>query len=447
MRDKGKELASRLRGDSAKSQAGELALRPLLHTGRSFYLLVGILLAAIVWFVVAYSVQLRTGLVVTGLRDWGMPLAGSPWGIYIGNFVWFVGIAHGGIAVSAAIRVLKLERYRSIGRMAELLTVITLLMAGLSIVIDLGRPDRIMYMVLYYGTRVWQSPLVWDFTVISIYLTLTITYLYLTMREDLATLQQRFPGRWKWLYKPLLVRYSPDEKPKVDQIAWWLAVTIVPMMVALSGGVIPWLFGLQGAQAGWFGAVQGPYFLTAALTSAIAGVIIIAALLRRAYGWQDQIKDEIFRHAGAVLAIFVTFYLWFILHEQLTIRFAGPIAEFRISEALLTGRFAPLFWAMIVVGFLIPMAYLFVQAVRPSAFRAGAVLLSAVLVIVALWVKRFLIVVPSLLYPRLPYLPGSYTPTWVEWSIVVGTIAFACFLYLLFIKLFPIMELRRSSDA
>lgn len=425
----------------------EIALRPLTGTSKTFYLVAAVLLALIGWFIYAYLVQVRTGLVVTGMRDMGMPLAGAPWGIYIGSFIWFVGIAHGGIAVSAAIRVLKLERYRNIGRIAELLTMVTIMMAGLSIIIDLGRPDRVLNLVLYYGSRLWQSPLVWDFTVIGFYLTLTTTYLYLTMREDLAGLRDRFPGRWKWLYQPLLVRYRPDEKPKVDQIAWWLAVTIVPMMVALSGGVIPWLFGLQGSQAGWFGAVQGPYFLAAALTSAVAGVIIVAAILRKAYRWRDQIKDDIFRHGGALLAIFVTFYIWFILHEHLTIRFAGPIAEFRISEALLSGRFAPIFWPMLLVGLLAPMVYLFVQAVRPKAFRMGAVLLAAVLVIVALWVKRFLIVVPSLLYPRLPYVVGSYTPTWVEWSVVVGTIALAVFLYLIFIKLFPILELRRSSDA
>ena len=154
-----------------------------------------------------------------------------------------------------------------------------------------------------------------------------------------------------------------------------------------------------------------------------------------------------YRHAGALLAILVSFYIWFIFQEQRTIRFAGPIPEFRVSEALLTGRFAPIFWTMLVGGLILPMVYLFVQAVRPRAYRGGAVFISAALIIVALWVKRFLIVVPSLLYPRLPYAVGTYSPTWVEWSVVAGTIALAIFLYLLFIKLFPIMELRRSSDA
>jgi molybdopterin-containing oxidoreductase family membrane subunit len=349
------------------SKHEEIALRPLVYTGKSFYLLAGILLAVVGLFAFAYWTQLRTGLVVTGLRDWGVPLSGSPWGAYIGNFVWFVGIAHGGIAVSAVVRILKMERYRSIARMAELLTIVTLLMAGLSIVIDLGRPDRIFNMILYYGERAAVSPLVWDFTVILLYFSLSVSYLYLTMREDLVSLRQRFPGRWRWLYRPLLVGYTPEEKPKVEQVAWWLAVILLVLMALLSGGVIPWLFGLQIAQAGWFGAVQGPYFLTAALASAIAGVIIIAAILRKAFGWKEQIKIEIFKGLGIVLAIFAGIYLWFILHEQLTMRYAGPVAEFRISEALLTGRFAPIYWTMLVVGFFIPMAYLLVQAARPKS--------------------------------------------------------------------------------
>ncbi len=424
-----------------RSQVEEPALRPLIHTSKTFYLIAAALAAIVVWFLFAYWVQLRTGLVVTGLRDWGMPLMGAPWGLYIGNFIWFVGIAHGGIAISATARLLKLEQLRPIARMAEVLTVITLLIAGLNIIIDMGRPDRIFNIITHYGSRVFESPLVWDFTVIMLYFILSTTYLYLTMREDLASLQQRFPRRWQWLYRPMLVGYTPEEKPKVEQIAWWLAICVLTLMVLLSGGVVPWLFGLMGSQAGWFGSGLGPYFLAAALTSAIAGVIIIAAILRRAYGWEQYIKPRVFRQLGILLAVFISFYLWFMLHEQLTMRFAGPTAELSISNALITGRFAPIFWTMVVVGFLIPLAYLFIQAASAKAFRLGGIVTASILIVIALWVKRILIVVPSLLYPRLPYPPGSYSPTWVEWSIVAGTLAVAGLLYMLFIKLFPVMEL------
>ncbi|MBI4331949.1 MAG: polysulfide reductase NrfD [Chloroflexi bacterium] len=422
----------------------EPVLRPLVQTGRGFYVAVAVLAAVVLWFGVAYLTQLRGGLAVTGLRDLGVPLSGAPWGLYIATFVWYVGLAHGGIAVSAAARLLKLERYHSIARIAEVLTIITLMMAGANIVIDLGRPDRVINMLLFYSGRVWQSPLVWDFTVILVYLTLCVTYLYLTMREDLASLRGRFP-RLGRLYAPLLVGYSPKEKPKVDQIAWWLALTIIFLMVLLSGGVIPWLFGLMGSRVGWYGAVQGPYFLTGALTSAAAGVIIVAAALRKTYGWQQEIKPEIFRHLGIALGILIGFYLWFILHEQMTMRYAGPEEELRISNALLAGRFAPVFWPMLIFGFLLPGAYLFIQGIRPKAFNIGLVVICSGLVVAALWVKRLLIILPSLFYPRLGYPEGSYSPTWVEWSVLAGTLAVACLMYMAFVKLFPMMEVKKKQ--
>lgn len=429
-----------------KAKEEDIALRPLVYTGWTFYLIGAIFLALVGWFIYAWWIQLTNGLVVTGLRDWGMPLEGSPWGAYIANFVWFVGIAHGGIAVSGVVRLLKLKNFRSIGRIAELLTIVTLIMAGASIVIDLGRPDRVFNMILYYSERIGQSPLVWDFTVVILYFALSASYLYLTMREDLAALKEEFPRRWRWLYRPMLIGYTPNEKPKVEQMAWWLAICLLALVAMLSGGVIPWLFGLQGSQAGYFGAVQGPYFLTGALASAIAGVIVVAAVLRRAYDWKEQIKPEVFRGLGFALAVFLTVYLWFVLHEHLTMRYAAPIAEFQISEALLTGRFAPAFWTILVIGFVMPAAYLFIQGFRTGAFRVWAIVLSAAVVVIAFWLKRLLIVIPSLLYPRLPYLPGNYSPTWIEWSIVVGTVASACLMYMAFIKLFPMMELRSNSN-
>lgn len=425
----------------------EPVLRPLSRTGKVFYLAAAALVAVSLWFVYAYFTQLRNGLAVTGLRDLGVPYAGAPWGLYISTFVWFVGLAHGGIAVSAGARLLKLERFHSIARIAEVLTVITLMMAGANVVIDMGRPDRVFNVLTFFGARVWESPLVWDFTVILTYLTLCVTYLYLTMRQDLAALRTRFPGRLAWLYAPLLVGYDPKEKPKIDQIAWWLALTIIALMVLLSGGVIPWLFGLMGSRVGWYGAGQGPYFLTGALASAIAGVILIAAALRKAYGWQKEIELVVFRQLGVVLGVLVGFYLWFILHEQMTMRFAGPEEELQISNALLTGRFAGIYWGMLIVGFFIPAAYLFVQTVRPNAFRIGLVATCAGLIVAALWVKRMLIIIPSLLYPRLAYAEGSYSPTWIEWSVLAGALATAGLLYLAFIKLFPMMDVTDEPKA
>ena len=131
----------------------------------------------------------------------------------------------------------------------------------------------------------------------------------------------------------------------------------------------------------------------------------------------------------------------FVLAEQLTMRYAAPLSELLISEKLFQGEFAPIFWPMLILGFLVPPVMLIVQAIRPKWFSVTRTVLAAAIIVIAFWIKRFLIVVPSLLRPLLPFPEGSYIPSWVEWSIIVGIFASAILLYMLFLKLFPIVEL------
>jgi len=177
---------------------------------------------------------LREGLVVTGLRD--IP-GGAPWGVYLVNFVFFIGIAHAGIAVAAAIRLLKLHDYIPIGRMAELLTVFGLMMAGLSIVFDLGRPDRVFNLIRYYPERLGSSPLIWDVTAVITYLVVSVTYLYLELREDIAKLAEK---RWTRFYWLLLPGYEPGERARIDSIIWiggdCCCGSHLPALIQLAGG-------------------------------------------------------------------------------------------------------------------------------------------------------------------------------------------------------------------
>ncbi|MBI2836099.1 MAG: polysulfide reductase NrfD [Chloroflexi bacterium] len=418
-----------------QQRLAEELLRPLFRTGPIFYLTVGILLIPVLWFLYVWFIQLTQGLGVTGLRT----PSGAAWGMYIVNFVFYVGIAHGGIAVAAAIRLLKLKGYEPIGRIGEVLTVVSISMAGLSISLDMGRPDRLFNIILYWPQRIGSSSLSWDVTVIILYFTMSALYLWLTMRHDLAECAERFPNR-AWLYRPFLIGYRPGEKAKIDRMTWWLSIAIVFLIVMLSGGVVPWIFGLLPSRPGWFGALAGPYFLTAAISSAIAGVIVVSSIVRRVFHWDAFIRPQIFRGLGIFLGIGTMFYLYMILAEQLTMRYAAPIGEFLISEMMLTGEFAPLFWPMLVFGFFLPALFLIVQAFNPKWFSVGRTTAIAVVILIAFWVKRFLIVVPSLLRPLLPFPEGSYQVTWVEWSVTAGVLAMAILMFIAFVKLFPMVE-------
>lgn len=420
--------------------ADSALLRPMLKTGRAFYLL-GLLFALLVgWFLYAWYIQLTEGLGVTSMRT---PV-GAAWGVYIAQFVFFVGLAHGGIAVAAAIRLLNLKSFSPVARMGEVITVISIMMAGLSIMIDMGRPDRIFNIVLFWPNRVGSSPLSWDVTVIIIYFTLSMSFLWLTMRKDLAGLVGRFP-KMGAIYKMLSIGYQAGEDEKVDKMAWWLSIAICFLIVFLSGGVVPWIFGLLSSRPGWFSALAGPYFLTAAISSAIAAVIVAAGVLRTSYNWQDHLKPQIFKGLGTFLGVVTLFYVYMVFAEQLTMQYSPPLSELLVSEILTAGAFAPLFWPMLVLGFVGPALTLLAQAIRPQWFSLTRTIFAAGAIVIAFWVKRFLIVIPSLLRPLLPFPEGSYSPSWVEWSIVAGILALAILFFMAFLKIFPIMELHEDE--
>ncbi|MEM2942300.1 MAG: hypothetical protein QXT81_02645, partial [Candidatus Bathyarchaeia archaeon] len=272
---------------------------------------------------------------------------------------------------------------------------------------------------------------------------LSATYLVMTMREDIAKLINKLPLLWKPLYKLVLLNYDENERKKVEQMAWWLALCLVILMALLSGGVIPWIFGLMPSQAGWFSAIQGPYFLTGALTSAVAAVIVVAGIAVKLLHLKDLIEEEVFKGLSKMLLILTVIYLWFILHEHMTVQYAGPPAEKAISDALLFGPLSILFLPVLIL-LIITSVYLAFQTLGNRFSLRTTVAFSAILLFV-LWVKRVLIVTPSLLYPRLTMYPvGSYTPTWVEYSIIIATVSFVAWGFIFFAKIFPIIEIRES---
>src|SRR6056297_572497 len=170
-------------------------LTPIRNTSKLWFVAFGAAAAVALVWLAAWGYQLQNGLIVTNLADWGSG-GGVPWGLYIGAFIWWVGIAHGGIILSAAVRLLGMDTYQPVARMAELLTIAALTCAGLYILIHVGRPDRLVTSVLpAWPWRVQWSPRAWDVTVITAYFVLTATYLLLTIRYDIHRLRDRLPDK------------------------------------------------------------------------------------------------------------------------------------------------------------------------------------------------------------------------------------------------------------
>ena len=416
-------------------------LRPLHHTRRSHFLLLALFGLGTLWMLIAWIIQLRGGLyATTALGDWGIS-AGVPWGLYIGTFVWWVGIAHGGIAISAAVRVFSIERFAPIARIAELLTIFALAMAAFNIVADLARPERILNTIVQWPFTVHHSPLAWDIAVVTLYFALSVTYLTLSLRDELAALRPRLPRHLQPVYSVILLGYSSGESEKVERMLWWLAVTILALVPLLSGGVVPWLFGLVGDQPGWFGAAAGPSMLVESLTSAIAFVIIVSAVFRYAYGWQDLIDEPIFRDLGKILALFTVATIWFVVHDILTGIYLAPAHIAEVTQTVLALEF---FW-IAMVSLVLAFAYLLAVILRPDYFSISGLVIASLVVAVAILNKKVMFVVEGLMHPTYPplrnlYPSGFYFPNFIEWSVALGTLFVVGLAFVMASKMIPMIE-------
>ncbi len=414
------------------------------RAGKGFYLTVAVLLALVGLGVFAYSRQFIEGDIVTGLRDIGT-MGGAAWGLYIVFVIFFVGVSFAGITVAALTRLFNLEHLRPISRMAELLTVIALPLAAAAVIADLGQPGRGLVYLFKYARP--MSAFFGTFTlVLSGYLFASLVYFYLDSRRDAALCAQR-PGRWQWLYRLWAAGYKDTEaeRKRHHRATWWLALAILPLLV-IAHSTLGLIFGIQVGRPGWFSALQAPGFVVMAGISGMGFLIIIAAILRSMSKLRERLPLQTFAWLGNFLWILLLVYIYFTVVELLTGTYAAQENEARLIQEMLSGAYAWLFWPS--VGFLlVSFGILFSQFLR-HRYSISLIVIAGVLVNLAAIGKRFLIVVPSQTHgTMLPYNPGIYNPTWVEYAVILGLFALGTLAYMVFVRVFPIMEIQEEGEG
>jgi molybdopterin-containing oxidoreductase family membrane subunit len=409
-------------------------LRPLVHTTPRFYLAAGILGALALWGLVAYYLQLRDGLGRTGLNRPGY------WGIYIIDFVFFIGISHAGTLISAILRVSQAEWRRAITRSAEFITVLVLGFGAIQPIIDLGRPDRVLYVMLHAQLR---SPLLWDVMSIGLYLTASTIYLYIPMIPDLAII--RDAGiKAPWLYRFLAAGYrdTPEQRARLERVIGVLAIAVIPIAVSVHT-IIGWIFAMT-LRPMWHSTIFGPYFVMGAIYSGIAAILIAMVVLRRAYRLEEYFRPVHFDYMGRLLLLFSLLWFYFTFAEYLTAFYGGEPAEMRTFWAKVWGPFAVPFWAMVLGCFVIPLALMWRKATRTPR----GTLVAGIAVVIGMWLERFNIVVPTSVNPRWEMESlGRYLPSWVELSILAGTFAGFILLYMVATKFFPIVSIWEIKEG
>ncbi len=391
---------------------------------------------------VSYINQVRNGLSVTGLGDT------VSWGIYISNFVFFVAVSLVGSLITAVLYLLNVKWRSPLTRIAEIIAVAAIVFAGLIIIVDMGRPDRVLNMFVY--GRI-QSPIVWDVTVVMTYMTISILLLYFPLLPGIAYCRDKLKDIPKWqkaMYKFLSFGWKGtlEQFKIVKRAIAILSVLIIPVALSIHT-VTSWLFEAT-FRPGWDSTNFGPYFVAGAFMVGAGAVIAAMYVLVRFYpNYNKFITDLHFDRMGKLLVLVSLVYLYFTVNEYMMPAYKMKAEESAHLKELFYGKYAIMFWSVQIFGMIIPVFLLFFKRFR----QPFPLFIIAICVIVGAWFKRFLIVIPTLLHPFLPLQEVSeaskvYAPTFAEWSITCASLAGVLLIITAFVRYFPIISIWEVAE-
>ncbi len=391
--------------------------------------------------IIAYIDQVIQGQIVTNMNDYAL------WGIYISNFVFFVATSFVGAITVAVLRLTNNTWRTPVVRIAEIISLASIIMAGLTIMIDMGRPDRLLYLFIH-GRM--QSPIIWDVIIIPTYIVICLLLLYFPLLPDLALLKKYYektkPKLSKW-YGKLSLKWTGSAEQKTIQLKsiQILCVLIIPAGFMLQT-IDAWLFSTL-FRVGWDSTNMGAYFISGASVAGIGALVTVVYVIRKFYKLENYITDYHFDKLGKFLVLACLIYLYFNINEYVIPEFTSKKEEITHLNHLYSGQFAPLFWFVNIGGLIIPIIVLLFKKGR----KPLAMFIMGLLVVLGSWWKRFLIVTPTLLQPFLPIqgVPEKwhhYFPSFHEWIITFGTLAMALLIITVLVRYLPIIPIQRTAN-
>ncbi|WP_088189660.1 NrfD/PsrC family molybdoenzyme membrane anchor subunit [Desulfosporosinus sp. FKA] len=384
---------------------------------KSYYVWLGILVLLLGAALVTWVYELRHGLGVTGMRDV------ISWGIYIFTFAFFVKLSAGGLIVASSAEVFGIRALKPLARLGVLTAASSILVAGISIIPDLGKPSRILNLIIHPN---WSSPLIWDVTIISCYFVLAALEL--------------------WLMYHGINSFKKQKQLKV------LAYIGLPAAFALHS-ITGWIFGLQIARPFWNSAIMAPLFVVSAILSGTALITIIIWLLQKYAG--VEFAEDTWGKLRGLMAISLAIDLFFLFCEYVTILWGNVPKDILALKMILPGgNFAVLFWLEWVVGGIIPLILFAAPWIHR---RVGLTAVSASLILVGVYAFQIELTTVGMANPLIQLAPGTsigtytpgnsvfqlvgqYAPTWVEYVIIFGLVALLALLISLGYHLLNVKE-------
>ena len=403
---------------------------------KGWFLLLGAAIFCLLIGIAAWTFQIYAGLGNAGYQPPVM------WGVYIISFVFWVGIGHAGTLISAILYLFRAGFRTTIYRAAEVMTVFAVMTAGLFPIIHIGRPWKFFWLIPYPNWRLlwpnFKSPLVWDVFAISTYLTISTTVLYVGLIPDIAVIRDREknPTR-KFIYSILSLgwRNTDREWRHFTRAYLFLAAFSTPLVLSVHS-VVSFDFAM-GLPPGWHTTIFAPYFVAGAIFSGFAMVWTIIIPLRKFFHLEHYVtlnhldataKTVLFTSMVVGCAYIVEFWVaWY----------SGVKPEQAYFWNRVFGEWWWAAWIMLICNMILPLS-LFSQKLRRNT--AWLFILS-IFINLGMWFERFVIVIPSLSHEFEPWQWGTYVPSWIDMSLLIGSFGWFFMWFLLFIKQLPIMAI------
>lgn len=415
-------------------------LRSILDTPRWFWPVVGILATIVLAAAITIGIMINSGLGITGLNR---PVV---WGFFITNFVFWIGISHAGVMLSAILRLAKAEWRRPATRAAEVLTIFSLITALSMPIIHTGRPWRAIYWFFPYdfARGIWpnvRTPLVWDPSAIFTYLTSSTLFVLIALIPDFAVLRDHTTGLTHRIYSLLAMGWEGNPRQWKMQIlsGVLLSALILPVFVSVHS-IVSWDFGMAVAAKTWHSTIFAPYFVVGAVHSGVSAVVFVLIILRYIYGWQAYIRHEHVDALGRLLIVVATGWFYFFVMEVIFGIYGREADEIAVRE--LQFFIWPISgWTLVFVitTYFIPVALWLTKAARRNLWIMS---LACISVNIGMWLERYIIIVPGLMNRGVfTFTWNDYVPRFPEMIIIAATFAFVSMLLLLFSRVFPLVPL------
>ena len=382
-----------------------------------------------------------TWLLLRGVGIWGInvPVA---WGFAIINFVWWIGIGHAGTLISAILLLFKQTWRNSINRFAEAMTLFAVACAGMFPLLHMGRPWLGYWMFPYPNTMgVWpqfRSPLVWDVFAVSTYATISAVFWFVGLVPDFATMREEATNPFaRKVYGALSLGWRGSARHWTRYEALYILLAGISTPLVLSVHTVVSFDFAVAIVPGWHTTIFPPYFVAGAIYSGFAMVLVLAIPIRKYYGLEGMITMRHLQNAAKIMLATGLIVGYGYFFETFVAMYSGSTYERFMIHNRWFGPYAWAYWSLILFNILIPQV-LWWPKIRQSTTWLFFI---SLVVLVGIWLERFVIIVTSLHRDYLPSSWGHYTPTRWDWATYMGTIGLFTAAIFVFIRIVPAISI------